>query len=352
MPLTYKIYPHNLQFAFEAGTSRGVLQEKNSWFIKLYDAQNPAIYGLGEVSVIDKLSIDCELITIDLISECIGIFIENKYNIASIPSHLPAIKFGIETAYLDLMNGGKRIFFENDFSKGAKGIPINGLIWMGDKQLMLKRIGEKLDEGFTCLKLKIGAIQLDDELFLLQSIRKQFSAQELEVRVDANGAFSKEDALQKLNQLAEYQLHSIEQPIAVKQWEAMADLCKKSPIPIVLDEELIGVTGFVNKQNLLKAIQPPYIILKPSLLGGFAESTEWIKLTEETNIQWWMTSALEANIGLNAIAQFTSSFNNQLPQGLGTGQLYTNNILSPLEIKQAQLFYNIQNSWDLSIFEA
>ena len=351
MSLSYKIYPYNLQFAFEAGTSRGVLNEKKSWFIKLYDLQNPNVFGLGEVSVIQKLSIDSELITVELIAQQLDIFIANDFNLASISVQFPAIKFGIETAYLDFINGGKRILFNNEFSQGKSGIEINGLIWMGDKQLMLKRIGEKLEEGYTCLKLKIGAINFQDELDLLKNIRNQFSAKELTVRVDANGAFSASKALGKLNQLAEYHIHSIEQPIAVGQFEAMAELCKKSPIPIVLDEELIGIFGAENKINLLKTIQPPYIILKPSLVGGFVECLEWINIAESLDIQWWITSALESNIGLNAIAQFTAGFNNPLPQGLGTGQLYTNNILSPLEINKGYLFSNSLNYWDLSLFQ-
>ncbi|WP_317170122.1 o-succinylbenzoate synthase [Rhodocytophaga rosea] len=263
--------------------------------------------------------------------------------IGLIGNTLPAIQFGVETALLDLRNGGKRIIFKNDFSAGKTGIPINGLIWMGKPEFMRQQIDEKLMQGYTCLKLKIGALDFDKECELLGYIRKQYPAEQITLRVDANGAFSTGDALEKLKILAQYDLHSIEQPIRQGQWSEMASLCRHTPLLIALDEELIGVID--KKQELLQTIHPQFIILKPSLLGGFHHSLEWIKLAEKMNIGWWITSALESNIGLNAISQFTASLNNPLPQGLGTGQLYSNNITSPLEISKGYLHYNLARSW-------
>ena len=250
-------------------------------------------------------------------------------------------------AWQDLAMGGKRKFYDNYFTQGNP-IPINGLIWMGKVDFMRQQIIAKLENGFTCLKLKIGAIDFATELELLASIRQEFSADEIEIRVDANGAFTPETALEKLQRLAEYDLHSIEQPIKQGQWEQMALLCEHSPIPIALDEELIGINQTKEKQELLDVIRPQYIILKPSLVGGFRASQEWIAEAEKRNLPWWITSALESNIGLNAIAQFTANTNNNLPQGLGTGQLYTNNIPSPLEVEAGQIYYRHDLTWDFS----
>jgi L-alanine-DL-glutamate epimerase-like enolase superfamily enzyme len=211
---------------------------------------------------------------------------------------------------------------------------------------MKQQIQEKLAQGFRCIKVKIGAIDFEKELSLLKFIRNHFDAQTIEIRVDANGAFSSNKALDKLNRLAAYQLHSIEQPIAQHPIEAMTELCKTSPIPIALDEELIGVFSVPNKQKLLEQIQPQYIILKPSLVGGFRGTKEWIEIAEALGIQWWITSALESNIGLNAIAQWTFLQNNPMPQGLGTGGLYTNNFDCPLLVERGELKYNVQQSWN------
>ncbi|MGD1840471.1 MAG: o-succinylbenzoate synthase [Thermonemataceae bacterium] len=261
--------------------------------------------------------------------------------------HFPAIHFALEIAFQDLQQGGKRQLFENDFSNGTAPIPINGLIWMGPKSIMLQQIKEKLAAGDRCIKLKIGAIDFEEELALLKYIRTQFGSEEVIVRVDANGAFKPEEALEKLKRLAELALHSIEQPIATQQWEKMAKLCEQSPLPIALDEELIGV---VDRKALLATIQPQYIILKPSLLGGWAASEAWIALAKKHNIGWWMTSALESNIGLNAIAQFTGNLSlhpTATYQGLGTGQLYHNNIPSPLEVNGGWLHYRSHVNWEV-----
>ena len=262
---------------------------------------------------------------------------------------IASIQFAVETALLDWLKGGKRVLFENSFSSGESCLPINGLIWMADKETMKARIDEKLKQGFNCLKLKIGAIDFKEELSLLQYIRSHYDSKDLIIRVDANGAFAPHEALDKLAQLAQWDLHSIEQPIRQGQQEAMRSLCSDSPVPVALDEELIGVTTLSEKQTLLDRLKPPYIILKPSLVGGLAATAEWIRLAEERNTGWWITSALESNIGLNAIAQFTAEYAPTMPQGLGTGQLYSNNLPSPLKVEQGYLCYELKQLWDLSL---
>ncbi len=257
----------------------------------------------------------------------------------------PSIQFGLEQALLSLNSKDKYELFPSDFSKGLDRIPINGLIWMGEASFMNEQISNKLKEGFTTLKMKIGAIDFKTELDILKRIRNQFDESELELRVDANGAFSVEEAITKLNTLAKFGIHSIEQPIAPGQLGSMKNLCENSPIPIALDEELIGVLTRDQKEALLSSINPQYIILKPSLVGGFQGSKEWIKICETLGIGWWITSALESNIGLNAIAQFTYTLKNKLPQGLGTGALYTNNIDAPLFVKKGELGYDREHKW-------
>jgi len=253
----------------------------------------------------------------------------------------------METAFLDLKAKGSKKLFKSKFTSGESGIQINGLVWMGNKDFMQKQIREKITAGYHCIKLKVGAIDFETEIEILSGIRQQFSPADIELRLDANGAFSPNDALERLEKLSRFDIHSIEQPIRQGQYDAMAEVCRKSPIPIVLDEELIGLKS-ADKESVLERIKPAYIILKPSLLGGFAESEEWIRLAEKLNVGWWITSALEANVGLNAIAQWTSILNSTMPQGLGTGQLYHNNIPSPLEIRNAKLYYDTANDWELS----
>jgi L-alanine-DL-glutamate epimerase-like enolase superfamily enzyme len=235
------------------------------------------------------------------------------------------------------------------FTEGKKVIPINGLVWMGDKEFMKNQIKDKIETGFSCIKMKIGAIDFEAEIELLRTIRNEFSSQEIELRVDANGAFNPKNALEKLKKLSELEIHSIEQPIMQGQVQEMATLCLKSPLPIALDEELIGVFSLQEKKKLLATINPQYIILKPSLVGGFQGSTEWIQLAQQNNCGWWITSALESNIGLNAIAQFTHTLNSSLPQGLGTGGLFSNNFVSPLAIKNGTLKYHPEKSWKFNI---
>jgi o-succinylbenzoate synthase len=360
MGLKVKWLKHTLKFKFEAGTSRGVYTEKDTFFLKIFDSENPAVFGLGEAAPLKGLSIDdfpnFEQILQEICDTFNSLDLEVfEWNINIILSQLiddrlPSIKFGFETALLDVMNGGKRVIFENDFSKSQKAININGLVWMGSKEFMTAQVDEKLAAGFDTIKMKVGAINFAEELEILASIRQQYSAEQITLRVDANGAFSPEEAPEKLSQLANYQIHSIEQPIKQHQPEAMAELCQNGSIPIALDEELIGVSDYVQKMQLLKKIKPAYIILKPTLLGGLQHCREWIEIASRLHIGWWMTSALESNIGLNAIAQFTAEYKNTLPQGLGTGSLYHNNIESPLLVENGKLHYQANKNWDLSLF--
>ncbi len=329
---------HKSIFKSPGGTSRGVLHTKDSWIISVWNETNPAVKGVGEVSIIEGLSVDP-------VAE-----IEAKLHWLSANIHLPeselmstlidfpAIQFGLECALLDLKKGGKQILFDSDFTLGKKPIPINGLVWMGSFDEMRLRIIDKLNEGYNCIKIKVGAIDFEQELALIKQIRSEFSVSDMEIRVDANGGFTPENAEQRLTQLAKFDLHSIEQPIKQGQWNQMVTLCEKNILPIALDEELIGITGLQQKMELLDFIKPQYIILKPSLLGGFAASDEWIRLAEERNNGWWATSALETNIGLNAIAQWTATKQTQMPQGLGTGQLFINNFTSGLTINKGELW--------------
>lgn len=336
---------YNLNFKFPAGTSRGVLHSKYSAFLIL---EENFVTGIGECSTIPGLSIDPENRYEQKLRELCDALNYNKHPENVDLSLFPSIAFGLETALLDLKTGGKRQLFDTEFSKGTAGILINGLVWMGDKAFMQKQIREKIAAGYRCIKLKVGALDFETELEIIAGIREQFSENDIEIRLDVNGGYSPSDALLKLEKLSKFKIHSIEQPIKQGQFDKMAELCQKSPIPIVLDEELIGIKP-TEKEALIDKIKPAYIILKPSLLGGFKASEEWIQHAEKHHVKWWITSALESNIGLNAIAQWTSSLGSELPQGLGTGQLYHNNIPSPLEIRNAMLFYEKDKEWDLSL---
>jgi L-alanine-DL-glutamate epimerase-like enolase superfamily enzyme len=248
-----------------------------------------------------------------------------------------------------LQTPGEMLLFPSEFTKGQKGIPINGLIWMGSKAEMKSRISEKLNAGYHVIKLKIGALDFQEELSILRDIRKEFSPRDLEIRVDANGAFSPDEALERLKALSDFNIHSIEQPIKPGQWEYMSRLCESSPMDIALDEELISLRKSVERKKLLQEVKPQYLILKPSLIGGMGVTREWIHLAGSIGAGWWITSALESNVGLNAIAQFTYTLKTDFPQGLGTGSLFTNNIPSPLYIQGEELFYNPDGKWDWSL---
>jgi o-succinylbenzoate synthase len=336
---------HTLKFITPGGTSRGVLTTKDSWYIFIYDTDLPQVIGTGECSILPKLSMDDVPGYEEKLNEvCANIhFYATSFHQSLI--NWPSIRFGIEMALLDLKNGGVKTIFPSDFVLGLKDISINGLIWMGEVRYMREQLDKKLTEGFDCIKIKVGAIDFAKELNLIREIRKIYDADQIQIRVDANGAFSPNEALNKLTELSKLDIHSIEQPIKAGQWKEMAQLCEKSPLPIALDEELIGVNARAQKEELLQIIQPSFIILKPSLLGGFKASEEWIDLVQKYSVAWWATSALEGNIGLNAIAQWTALQNNLMPQGLGTGQVFSNNISSPLQVHNGHLSYHINQSW-------
>ena len=335
--LQLSYHKHTSIFKTPGGTSRGVLHSKDSWILSLCDTRQPNVIGTGEVSIIENLSIDSPPLMENQLDWLCTHINDDYVTLMSELIDFPAIQFGLETAFLDLKTGGKQILFPSDFTTGTKGIPMNGLVWMGSFGQMHHQLKEKLATGFTCIKIKVGAIDFEQELNLLKQIRQEFSPEEIEIRVDANGAFPVNEAEEKLKQLSNYRLHSIEQPIKQGQWEKMAGLCNKNILPIALDEELIGIT--TEKATLLDTIKPQYIILKPSLLGGLHQSEQWVKLAEDRSIGWWATSALETNVGLNAIAQWTAIQNNPMPQGLGTGQLFTNNFPSPLEVRNGELWH-------------
>lgn len=326
------------------------MNSRDIWYI-IVNSNDGQKQGIGEIAPINNLSCDAVPGLEDKIAEVCRDISNYKYWIDEGLSDFPSIRFGLETAMLEFESKERGILFPSDFTNGNKSISINGLIWMGELDFMLQQIREKIQQGFNCIKLKIGALDFDHELQLIQSIRKEYPREEIEIRVDANGAFSPEEAPAKLEKLAAFQVHSIEQPIRQKQWESMAELCMHSSIPIALDEELIGLNRRVEKIKMLLAILPDFIILKPSLHGGIAGCREWIEIAESLKIGWWITSALESNIGLNAIAQWTATLENTMHQGLGTGQLFANNIFSPLEIKSGKLHYLTSRNWDLSLFE-
>ena len=323
-----------LQFKRPSGTSRGVLLDKETFILEISENGKK---GTGECAVFRGLSFDdrpdyeeklkwlCENIHQDP-----GFLKEELKD-------FPSIWFGYEQAVQNLKFGAN-LYFPSEFTEGKSAITINGLIWMGDVGYMEEQIQEKLEKGFHCIKLKIG-VDWKSEHIILQKLREKFSKEQLELRVDANGGFSKDEAVVVLQQLADLHIHSIEQPIKAGNWEAMAELCAQTPVPIALDEELIGITDILEKKRLLETIKPQYIILKPALIGGFAGSDEWISLAEQQNIGWWITSALESNIGLNAIAQYTFTKENPMPQGLGTGALFTNNFESSLELRNELLWF-------------
>ena len=331
---TAKFHQYILNFKVPSGTSRGVLNTKETYFIEIFEGDKK---GIGECSLFRGLSFDDDDDYENALEwACRNINLKLEELQEELVNH-PSIIFGIEQALLNLEHQGD-LYFPSEFTEGKDSIKINGLIWMGDSDYMQSQIEEKIKNNFTCIKLKIGT-DWDSEKEILKSLRQKFPKNKIELRVDANGAFSPEQAKIVLQELAALDIHSIEQPIKAGDWEAMAELCKNTPTPIALDEELIGILNYESKKELLKIIKPQYIILKPSLIGGFSGSDEWIELAEQNNIGWWITSALESNIGLNAIAQYTYIKKNPMPQGLGTGSLFTNNFETPLFLKGENLWY-------------
>lgn len=356
MALRASVSKKVFEFNFAARTSRGRMKDRTSWFIKLWDESNPSAFGLGECAPLPGLSIDDKPeyeSVLNGVAENVAVIKLSSNNIlheaaALVPQGFPSILFGLETALLDLQNGGRRVIFENSFLR-AKPIPINGLVWMGDLDLMLQQASIKIEEGFRCIKMKVGGINFEKECNILHYIRKKYYRENITLRLDANGAFKTDEALYKLYDLSKFNIHSIEQPLKPGQVELEA-LCRKSPIPIALDEELIACESADDKKKLLLNVKPQFIIIKPSLHGGIQGSREWISLADSLNIGWWITSALESNIGLNAICQFTANYPVSIPQGLGTGSLYENNFESPLEVVKGEIRSNPTLSWNLEEF--
>lgn len=341
----FQIKRRTLHFHVEAGTSRGILTQKNSYFLQISNPTSTEFVGLGEAGPLFGLSPEYKEDVLDDFQKAVNRLPKelpkNNSEVASwisdIPFDQPSFRFAAEMAIIDYLNQRDGIYFPSEFTEQQAPVPINGLIWMGSKEYMQKQIEAKLAEGLTCLKLKIGAIDFESEIDLIRSIRDSHSEKALTIRLDANGAFSVPEAAYKLEKLSKFGIHSIEQPIKAGQWNEMADLCKQTEIPIALDEELIGVQ---DSEEVLESIRPAYIILKPSFLGGFGATKQWINLANEKKIGWWVTSALESNVGLQAIAQFTGQFPELIPQGLGTGLLYANNLASGLNTQRGNIYFD------------
>lgn len=371
MALKSSLHKRTFNFGFNARTSRGAMRERNSWFIKIWKEEHPDIFGIGESGPLPGLSTEDIPNLEEVLNLTIGRINHGKLECPELPSLPsaklqvinqwlkeyfsdaflqlnPSIAFALETALLDLDHGGNQIIFDNTFVKGQP-IPINGLIWMGGLDFMLQQVEIKIRDGFRCIKLKVGGIDFERDLDIVQYVRRKYFRDNIVVRLDANGAFKLEDAMYKLKELSKFDIHSIEQPIKTGSKE-LPELCQNSPIPIALDEELIGVFGIGEKEKLLDRIKPRFIILKPSLHGGLFGCQEWIELAEARQIGWWITSALESNVGLNAVSQFAANYPITTPQGLGTGEIYVNNIPSPLKVKTGRLISNSAEKWDFSDF--
>jgi o-succinylbenzoate synthase len=346
--LKAEFIPYQLQFRKPGKTSRGVMTYRDIWILKVYEQAYPELAGYGEVAPLPGLSIDTpKQIESALIDVCRNIESYNELIFGKL-DHVPSVQFALEQALLDLKNNGDKILFPSKFTSGLELVKTNGLIWMGSPDYMIEQINEKIHGGFRCLKLKIGALDFEDEYRIIEQIRDVFGYQELEIRLDANGAYLPHEALEILESLAPFEIHSIEQPIKAGNWDEMADLCLSSPIAVALDEECIGAVTKEDKEEILDIINPGFIVLKPSLVGGFQQSEEWIELAEQRDISWWITSALESNLGLNAIAQWTFTKQNPIHQGLGTGQLFTNNFDSPLYLDTENLMYDPNKPWRLN----
>lgn len=329
-------FKYLLEFKRPSGTSRGVLLDKETFILEISENGKK---GVGECAIFRGLSFDDRPDYEEKLKWLCQHISEDPAYLKEELKEFPSIWFGYEQAVQNLKYGG-HLYFPSEFTEGKSAITINGLIWMGDIGYMEEQIQDKLEKGFHCIKLKIG-VDWKSEYRILQKLREKFSKEQLELRVDANGGFSKEEAVHVLQQLADLHIHSIEQPIKAGNWKDMAALCAQTPTPIALDEELIGITDFNERKRLLETIQPQYIILKPALVGGFSGSDEWIALAEAQNIGWWITSALESNIGLNAIAQYTFTKKSPMPQGLGTGALFVNNFESSLDLRNELLWFKI-----------
>lgn len=341
MSLRFQIEPHTLVYHKPATTSRGALSDRKLWLVKVFDPEYPADIGIGECGIIPKLSPEDRPDFEQTLLEVIEKLNKEQEIEPEIWEQNPALRFAVETAILDLETGSMKTFFETTYSRGESGIWINGLVWMASLEEMIEEAKAKVQAGFDCIKFKVGTQDFDSECRMIEQVRKLGDAGNLQIRLDANGAFLPQDTLYFLKELNRFGIHSIEQPIKPNQWEEMEEICAKSPIPIALDEELIGINPENNGAKLLQKIKPQFIILKPSLLGGLAQSDKWISLAENLGIGWWATSALESNIGLNAIAQWLSAKPISMPQGLGTGKLYQTNFDPETEIVEGKLWLKI-----------
>jgi L-alanine-DL-glutamate epimerase-like enolase superfamily enzyme len=346
--MRFAFAPYLLHFKEPGGTSRGVMTEKPTFLVKIFDEADPGHYGIGEAAVFPGLSPEADGNYVWKLTEVLANVAIGKQTDLSRHS---SIQFGLEQALLDYSNGCRGIYFPSSFTTGEGEIEINGLVWMGDFDRMIERIDEKISTGFHCIKLKIGAIDWEKEVEMISYIRRRYTPGQLMIRVDANGGFDATDALTRLRRLGELGIHSIEQPVKPGQFELMATLCRESPVPIALDEELIGKGTEEEKSAVLDAIHPSYIILKPALCGGFSGAEEWIRMAVERGIGWWVTSALESNVGLNAIAQWTAAIGAEGPQGLGTGGVFTDNFITPVRLHGDRLSYDVKERFDHAQFE-
>lgn len=356
MALQAEFAKRTFHFGFDARTSRGQMRERHCWFLTLTDDLQHA-KGIGEAAPLPGLSKETpeevELQLQNIVDKInMGYLTGKAFNsLNAIQALFPdvyasSVRTALEMALLDLNNGGKKILFDNAFSRREAGIPTNGLIWIGGLDSMLQQVAIKMDEGYRTLKIKIGSLDFEKEIDILQYIKRKYFRENITIRLDANGAFKPNEVFYKLNELSRWGIHSIEQPIMPGQHDLMAEVCRKSPVPIALDEDVIGNHSTAEKKKIIEQIKPQFLILKPSLTGGFKETAEWIQLAENQNVGWWMTSALESSIGLNAVAQFTAQYPVTIPQGLGTGKIYTDNILSPLEVGKGELRLDKKSKWD------
>jgi O-succinylbenzoate synthase len=351
MALRASFFKQVFRFNFKARTSRGLMKDKTSWFVRIVDEADTLSAGVGECGTLPGLSVDDRSDYEEVLGTIISNVNQSSFTLADhaavlalIPPEFPSIIFGMETALLDLGNGGEKVIYRNAFTEGQP-ISINGLIWMGDLDFMMHQINQKIAAGFTCIKLKVGGLDFDRECDILSYVREKHSREDITIRLDANGAFKVDEAVFKLQKLARFGIHSIEQPVGPGLPE-MEELCAKSPIPVAFDEELIGIHRVEEKTSLLKRSKPGFIVLKPSLHGGLSGCEEWISIADTLKIGWWITSALESSVGLNAICQFAARYPLSLPQGLGTGGIYENNISSPLTVRAGHICYDRSHSWD------
>lgn len=351
MPLNWSFSERTFTFRFDARTSRGPIKSRRSWFLKVVDPKTPEKTGYGECAPLPGLSVEdisgLENVLAGVLEKAGGISLAGdilRQVQDVVPEGFPSITFGMETALLDLKNGGRRLIFDNGFARGNP-IPINGLVWMADRASMLAQVDDLVDRGFSCIKIKVGGLDFEEECDMLGDIRRRYGHDAITLRLDANGAFDESDALSKLDRLSAFAVHSIEQPLKPGS-KLLAELCARSPVRIALDEELIGQESV--KRQLLETVRPPFIVLKPSLHGGIFHCREWISVAEHLGIGWWITSALESSIGLNAISQFTAGYEPVIHQGLGTGSIYTNNIPSPLRVSDGCLLSDPTATWGVA----